>query len=230
MTGYGPTPPRRDPEAPSARAAPVPVVVLHGALRGRVGLLPTAWGLRRRGLRARTFGYATRRDALDAHAQALSQFLDKWLAGERPPVLGFLTHSMGGLVVRAYLATAGDLHSDLQRVVMLSPPNQGSQLAQRNAENPAFRWLYGRAARELQPGRVAQLPALPGTARALILAGGRGESSGYNPKISGDNDGVVSVAEMQLPGAASEHVGGLHSMLQWRTDVLERAAAFLRGG
>ena len=42
----------------------------------------------------------------------------------------------------------------------------------------------------------------------LVLAGGRGDIRGYNPKIPGDDDGVVGVEEMSLPGAAPRFVGG----------------------
>lgn len=207
----------------------VPVVVVHGALRGRMGLVPTAWILRHQGLDARTFGYRTRTDSLQAHAHALSTFLDTWLGESRPEVIGFVTHSMGALVVRAYLAEAGDRHADVQRVVMLSPPNRGSALAQRHVSRPAFRWLYGTAASELLPDAVQSLPALPSSAEVLVLAGGRGDPRGYNPRLEGDDDGVVAVAEMALPDAALEMVGGVHGMLQWRPAVLRRAAGFLKG-
>jgi hypothetical protein len=61
----------------------------------------------------------------------------------------------------------------------------------------------------------------------LILIGGTGDGRGYNPMIAGDDDGVVASAETALPGLEPEFVGGLHSTLQWRADVLARAAAFL---
>jgi triacylglycerol esterase/lipase EstA (alpha/beta hydrolase family) len=125
----------------------VPVVCIHGALRSRVGMWPTAWYLRRLGLDARAFGYATRRGSLRTRAERLDAFVDGWLGTDAPPpVLGFLTHSMGGLVVRAWLASGQLPTAQRQRIVMLSPPNQGSQLARRNAESPWFRLAYGEAA------------------------------------------------------------------------------------
>ncbi len=208
---------------------PRPVVLVHGALRSRLGLLPTARWLARQGLEARTFGYPTRRGDLRAHGDALARRLDVWLSGDRVPVLGFLTHSMGGLVVRAYLHQHAGRHADRHRVVMLSPPNRGAELAERNRENPLMRWLYGDAAEELRPSRVQQLPGPPPSADVLVLGGGRGNPRGYNRLISsGDDDGVVGVAEMGLPGVEPTVVGGLHAFLQWRPAVLGRAAAFLR--
>jgi len=205
-----------------------PVVLLHGALRSTLGLWPTARWLRRRGLLAMPFGYPTRRGTLDDHADALA----RWLDGRLPvpvPVLGLLTHSMGGLVARAYLERHAQRHARRHRVVMLSPPNRGAQLAEAHRSNPFMRWLYGDAAEQLRPGAVQRMPALPAEADVLVLAGGRGDPRGFNRRIDGDDDGLVAVEEMRLPGVEPTMVGGVHSWLQWRPQVLERAAAFLRG-
>ncbi len=203
----------------------LPVVLLHGALRSSVGLQPTAAYLRKRGLRARAFDYPTRRGTLEDHAAALDAFVRAWLGDAPPPAIGFLTHSMGALVVRAYLGGAHEL-GPCQRVVMLSPPNQGSLLADKNRGRRLFRWLYGDAADELVPDRVGRLPALPRSADVLVLAGGRGDPRGWNPLLPGDDDGVVAVGEMGLPGVDPQLVGGVHALLQWRRAVLDRAVAF----
>jgi hypothetical protein len=207
---------------------PIPVVVLHGALRSRLGCLPTAWWLDRQGFHARTFGYPTRRGKLVDHGRALGACLRRWFPTP-PPVLGFVTHSMGGLVVRSWLAQASpeELGAE-QRIVMLSPPNLGSTLARIYRRYTLFRWLYGDAVEELAGDPTRLLPALPKTASVLVLAGGNG-GSGYHPAIVGDDDGVVGVCEMGLPGIEPEYVGGVHSFLQWNPRCLRRAAAFLRG-
>lgn len=207
-----------------------PVVVIHGALRSRAGLWPIVRFLARAGFEARAFGYATRSETLVRHGERLEEFLGGWLKGQ-VPVLGLLTHSMGGLVARAYLARAGAARQSLaQRLVMLAPPNQGAVLAERMRGFSPFRWLYGAAAEELLPTRVAELAPPPGSASVLVLAGGRTSGErGYTSRIPGNNDGLVGVAETALPGVVPEFVGGVHSTLQWRPDVLRRAAAFLAG-
>lgn len=206
----------------------VPVVLLHGALRSAIGMRPTARFLARHGFEPRTFNYATRRASLEQHAEQLEAEIRLWLAGREPQVLGLLTHSMGGLVARALLARPS-LHelAPRQRLVMLAPPNQGATLAVLHRDFGPFRWLYGQAAAELQPRRVAELAAPPSSCATLILVGGTGDGRGYNPRIQGDDDGVVASNETMLPGLAPEFVGGVHSTLQWRSDVLTRAAAFL---
>jgi hypothetical protein len=193
-------------------------------------MAPTARFLARRGLNPRTFGYRTRRATLAGHAERLEDEIRSWLGNEPQPVLGILTHSMGGLVARALLARPSlQEFAPRQRLVMLAPPNQGAVLALRNRHRRPFRWLYGHAVDELQPHRVAQLPVPPVSCATLILVGGTGDGRGYNPMITGDDDGVVASAETALPGLEPEFVGGVHSTLQWRADVLARAATFLSG-
>jgi pimeloyl-ACP methyl ester carboxylesterase len=215
-----------------AEGVTIPVVVIHGALRSRAGLWPVVRYLRGCDFEAAAFGYATRRESLEQHAARLEEFVETWLKGQTVPVLGILTHSMGGLVARAYLARPGAARQAArQRVAMLAPPNQGAVLAEKLQRFRPFRWLYGAAADELQPARAATLPPLPATTEALILAGGRlGGERGYLRWIPGNNDGLVGLAETALPGIDPELIGGSHSFLQWRPSVLARAAAFLQAG
>lgn len=209
-----------------------PVVVIHGALRTRAGLWPVVAYLRRRGFDARAFGYATRSERLERHGERLEAFIEAWLGGQRASTLGILTHSMGGLVARAYLARPGAARqAERQRVAMLAPPNQGAALAEMLQDFRPFRWIYGAAADELQPARAATLPPPPPSAEVLVLAGGRPSGDrGYLRWIPGNNDGLVGVAETALPGVEPELVGGSHSLLQWRPAVLARAAEFLASG
>jgi len=206
----------------------LPVVLIHGALRSRAGLAPVAWYLRRLGLDARPFGYDTRRGTLEEHGAALERFVEAWQPGP-VPVLGILSHSMGGLVARAYLAReSAKAQSTRQRIVMLGPPNQGAWLAEHFRNFRPFRWLYGAAAAELLPERVSALAPPPESADVMIVAGGRGHEGGYMRAIPGDNDGLVGVSETALPGVAPVLVHGAHSLLQWRRDILQSAARFLR--
>ena len=207
----------------------MPVVLVHGALRWKLGLLPTARFLEKRGFRTRVFGYPTRREGLDDHGARLEAFIEDWLGESRPETLGFVTHSMGGLVARSYLTRdAAQRHSARQRLVMLAPPNQGSRLAEINQGLRPFHWLYGAAATELLPEKVQNLPLPPTTTQVMVLAGGKTDGTqGYHPQLSGNDDGVVGVAETRLGEIEPQLVGGIHSFLQWRPDVLEHAAKFL---
>src|SRR6185295_16742640 len=104
----------------------------------------------------------------------------------------FVTHSMGGLVVRTYLARYGS--DRVGRIVMIATPNLGAELADRLHGTGLYRVFLGPAGQQLTgdaQGFVAGL-AIPEVPFGVI-AGGRGNERGYNPLIAGDNDGTVSV-------------------------------------
>jgi hypothetical protein len=208
----------------------IPVLCIHGALRSRLGMWPTARAFGRLGFDARTYGYPTRHGTLEIQGRRLADFIAAWIGDEPPEVLGFFTHSMGGLVVRAWLPHAARvLPGVVQRVVMLSPPNRGSQLARLHRDNPLFNWMYGDAALELGSDAASKLPGAAADVDVLVLAGGTG-SVGYNPRLIGDDDGVVAISEMGLPGVDPVLVGGVHSILQWSPALIRRAARFIRTG
>lgn len=210
----------------------IPVLLLHGALRGRLGLVPTMVYLQQHGFNAKPFGYATRRESLEKHADRLEAFVEDWLGDQAPvPMLAILTHSMGGLVARTYLGReSSHRHAERVRLVMMAPPNQGAQLANQLQDWPVYRFVFGAAADELHPERVSKIPLPPDHCEVCILAGGRGVDAGINPRLSGDDDGVVSFEETRLPGVEPILVGGVHSFLQWRPTVLHRAMSFFRDG
>ena len=211
----------------------IPVVLVHGALRSRAGLLPTARWLARRGFSPVLFGYRTRRGTLGEHAARLRRRLEAvGLWRPDPAAVGFLTHSMGALVVRAMLRRAhegGGLPRPV-RLAMLSPPNRGASLARRFERSWLARGLYGDALDELHPRAAGGLGPLPPGAAGLVLAGGAGHDRGHNPLLDGDDDGVVAVSDMGLAGTPLVFVGGTHALLQWRPAVLRVASAFLRTG
>ena len=63
------------------------------------------------------------------------------------------------------------------------------------------------------------------------LAGGTGTSTGRNPLIPGDDDGVVAVDSTRLPGAAGFLlVDASHTFIMRDDRVIEAVLRFLRTG
>ncbi|MDQ3332895.1 MAG: hypothetical protein M3552_19970, partial [Planctomycetota bacterium] len=65
-----------------------------------------------------------------------------------------------------------------------------------------------------------------------VIAAGKGNEAGYNPLISGDDDGTVTVASTRLPGATDflQVNGLLHSFLMFDNRVIDATVRFLDEG
>jgi triacylglycerol lipase len=141
----------------------------------------------------------------------------------------FVTHSMGGIVLRAYLAL--QTPPEMGRVVMLSPPNQGSELVDCLCRFGWFRLFFGPAGCQLGTGAEA-LPARLGPAvfPLGILTGNR-PAIGLSRFFPGPNDGKVSVERAQLPGMADFLVLPCgHSLIMRHRLVQEQVVCFLATG
>lgn len=177
------------------------VLVLHGLGEGRSSMRPLAEHLRR-SLDATVllFGYASTNADIEAHGRSLDAVVAALPASGR---ISFVGHSLGNLVVRRWMALAD--RDDLERVdrmVMLGPPNKGSELARQVAGVQFLAGLAEGAARDLVVDwhKVAPQLAVP-PCEFGIVAGGCGDSHGFSPLLNGDDDAVVCVEETRLDGA-----------------------------
>lgn len=218
----------------SGRVAPVSghtVILLHGLGEGRDSMAPLAKHLRTAlDATVLTFGYASVKADIDAHGRALDAVVSHLPHAE---TLSFVGHSLGNLVVRRWmaLAAARDL-ARTRRMVMLGPPNQGSDLARMAARIWGLASLAEGASRDLVVDwpRVAPSLAVP-TCDFGIVAGGRGDDAGYSLLLEGDDDAVVRVAETRLPGASDFVVVPVHHAAMMRDAAVQRATAeFLQTG
>jgi hypothetical protein len=128
-------------------------------------------------------------------------------------------------------AAAEDL-ARAHRMVMLGPPNQGSDLARMAAGIWGLAARAEGAARDLVVDWQAVAPRLAVPACEFgIVAGGRGDDDGYSPLLAGDDDAVVRVAETRLDGADGFLVVPVHHAAMMRHEGVQRAtAAFLATG
>ena len=134
------------------------------------------------------------------------------------------------MVVRSYLRNNRDKR--IKRMVMLGVPNRGAQMADRLKQGLFYKTILGPAGQQLASdpeGFIARLPT-PDFEFAVI-AGGRGNMTGYNPLIPGDDDGTVGVSSTRLPGATDFAVANcLHSFLVTDKTVVEQTVRFLQSG
>jgi len=196
---------KRDQSLPPIRG-PV-VLVLHGLTRSRTTMQSLVDHLQEQGdWTVLNVSYASTRADLAGHAAALERIIAHLDPGVTE--ISFVAHSLGNLVIRRYLhdvyrrADQGYPVPQFGRIVMLTPPNRGAQLAERLLTSSVLQWIWGDSAQQLaqQWDEVAADLAIP-RGEFGIIAGGTGRSRGASPWLDGDDDGVIGVAETKLPGA-----------------------------
>ena len=201
------------------------VILLHGLFRSRWSMAHLKLPLSRAGYHCELFGYPSTRHDIAAQDSRLNTFISSRVGAADP--LHFVTHSLGSIVVR-HLIEHNCPTNPLGRAVMLGPPNQGSGLARKLTTWPGLNWTLGPALREL-----SSLALAPATDKldVGIIAGGRKAARGFSPFFSGDNDGIVSVAETELAGARDQLlIRGLHSFLMYYPESIRQIVYFLENG
>jgi hypothetical protein len=213
------------------------VVLLHGLKRTSRSMRPLERLLVGEGFEVVNQGYPSLSAGIDALAAGLARELRPRL--ERARVVHFVTHSMGGIVVRAMRA-AGALPR-LGRVVMLAPPNQGSEVVDFFGATPLrarlFDWFNGPAGAQLGTGPVSVPNRLPPADFELgVIAGERSSPlawllSAWGPLFPGGNDGKVGVARTRLQGMRDFLVvAHSHTFLMGRPVVQRAVVNFLLTG
>jgi pimeloyl-ACP methyl ester carboxylesterase len=203
------------------------VILLHGLGRSARPMAPLAEALEERGYRVRALDYPSRSAPIERLSRQLAREVEACCS--QPPVrVHFVGHSLGGILVRAYLAR--ERPPRLGRVVMLAPPNQGSELVDGVRDNALFRWLAGPAARELgTDGLPARLG--PVDFEVGVLTGDRSWSPLRSWLIPGADDGTVAVASARVAGMADFRVvPETHTFIMRSADVAREVWHFLETG
>jgi pimeloyl-ACP methyl ester carboxylesterase len=212
------------------------VIVLHGLVRSRQATIGMCEYLREQGdYLIVNVSYASTRERVEKHAKSLASVIDH--LGPEVTEINFVAHSLGNLVVRHYLAdqlAAEDRQPDprIKRLVMLAPPNNGSQFAVKFTDNKIFQTIWGASGLQLaKDWKALEKKLATPTQEFGIIAGGRGKDNGSNPILDGDDDFVVSIEETRLPGANDFVVlPVLHSLIMDDPKTREYTLRFLWHG
>jgi pimeloyl-ACP methyl ester carboxylesterase len=204
------------------------VLLVHGILSSPGNFSALEKALIGSGFDAIAISYPSSRGSIEEHAEGLARLLDRQ---EGTETVSFVTHSMGGIVVRHLLTREAEWQSRIkvQRIVLIAPPNQGSAIARLLKDIPAYRLIYGEAGQELTPEEVSRVPALEHP--FAIIAGGKGDGEGFNPLLPGDDDGTVELEETRLEGAKDFLVvPEIHMLISKHQETIRAAINFLKHG
>jgi hypothetical protein len=142
----------------------------------------------------------------------------------------FVTHSLGGILVRYYLES--NEIKNLGRVVMLSPPNQGSEIVDELADVPGYDTLNGPAGRELGTDEKSVPRNLgPADYELGIITGNESVNLILSQFIPGEDDGKVAVENAKLEGMSDFLVvPHSHPFIMKSDTVIEQILHFLKNG
>jgi len=204
------------------------VVLIHGLGRSAANMLILKWRLQARGYRVCNVDYDTRVTAIEIASDSVMRSA-KGCLGSATRV-HFVTHSLGGLVLRSMLARH-EL-ANLGRAVMLAPPNGGSEIADALRDFGPLAGVMGPLARQLGTGasdlpRRLPRPALP----FAVIAGNEWINPAGPLFLPGPHDGTVSVASTRLQGMSDHLVlPYTHTFIMNPAEVADQVESFLRRG
>jgi pimeloyl-ACP methyl ester carboxylesterase len=216
------------PQASLAQLTPDCVVLLHGLARSSSSMSKMKDALEMEGFRVANVGYPSTEMQIEELADIAIPLALEYCDGS--PSVNFVTHSMGGILVRQYLSQNNI--PNLHRVVMLGPPNQGSEVVDVLREVPGFHLINGDAGLQLGTGEKSvplQLP--PANFEVGIIAGDSSINLLLSTMIPGDDDGKVSVENTKLEGMRDHLVVDVsHPLIMRDDDVIAQVIYFLRFG
>ena len=204
-------------------------VIIHGLGRTPMSMALPGERPERAGFRVVNFGYPSRTETIEELVNRLRQAIQECCTEDKERI-HFVTHSMGGIIVRAYLAQYSTDHTG--HVVMLSPPNQGSEIADTFADSPILSRLMGPAGSQLGTDSTGILHQLgPASFKLGIIIGNLSLNPLGSWMIPGSDDGKVSIDRARLEGAiAFLVIPATHTFIMNRPDVAAEFTPFLREG
>ncbi len=206
------------------------VVLLHGLCRTSRSMATMERALTRAGYTVLNMSYPSRAAKVEKLAD---DTIGKAVADcqrNGATKIDFVTQSLGGILVRSYLAR----HAipALGRVIMLAPPNQGSEVVDKLGWCFIFKMINGPAGNELGSSENS-LPNTLGPANfsAGIIAGDRSINWINSLLIPGRNDGKVSVERTKVAGMTDHIViHATHPFIMRNREAIRQTIQFLRTG
>lgn len=204
------------------------VVFLHGLARTSASMKKAAAVFEESGYVIANVDYPSRSFPIEDLAPlAVEAGLDECPADS---VIHFVTHSLGGILVRYYLEQ--NEISNLGRVLMFAPPNKGSEVVDSLRHFPGFRAINGPAGNQLGTGEDS-IPLMLGPVNyeVGIIAGTRTFNPILSQYLKNPDDGKISVENTKVSGMTDFIVlPHSHPFIMKSRDAIDQAVAFIKTG
>jgi len=180
------------------------VVLIHGLMRTRWSMKRLERFFIKNGYHTLNISYASLISPIpDIALTVLPKLINKKIVKNNEiKKIHFVTHSLGGIIVRYYFSHLSEVHTACKngKIIMIAPPNQGSELAQKWRSQFWFKYSQGPAGQALGTDAHAIIHQLkPLKNDTGIIAGNRSNNPVTSYFLPSINDGIVTVASTKLP-------------------------------
>ena len=212
---------------PNKQDAAEQVVLLHGLGRKGSAMFLLQKRIREAGYEVHSIEYASLQEPPEVILEKVGEQIERYCRNDSRPV-HFVGHSLGGLIVRAYLDQKPSIN--LGRVVLLGTPSQGSELVDIYGDSWLFK-IMGPTARLLGTDEDSFPNQIGPPYYPLGIIAGTSSFTITDGNLPGADDGVVSVKSTKIDGMTDFLlVDTSHSMMRYNERVARETIHFLKEG
>ncbi|NGX44031.1 MAG: hypothetical protein K1060chlam3_00189 [Candidatus Anoxychlamydiales bacterium] len=203
------------------------LVCVHGFFRTKLNMYFIEKSLKKENFEVYNWRYKSRDKYINEHAQDLVKELIE-IAKKKPnEPINFVTHSMGGLVLRSAINHREcPIEAKMGKAILIAAPNKGSVVAQKLSSSRLARLFFkNKAGSELMEKKdFDDLGVFSPDMSVLQIVG----TLGISPWINEKNDGKVAVSETKLDGIYKQiDVKASHSWICYSPTVIRHLKEFL---
>ncbi len=206
------------------------VILLHGLARSASSMEALADELSKANYLVSNVDYPSREKPIEKLAPLAIKKGLSLCRKKATSKINFVTHSLGGILVRLYLKT--NKLEDLGRVVMLGPPNKGSEVVDNLKNVPGFELLNGPAGQQLGT-KLSDVPLSLGPVNFElgVIAGTQSINLLLSTMLPNPDDGKVSVESTKVKGMSDFiAIPTTHPFMMKNEMVIKQVIHFLKEG
>lgn len=195
------------------------VVLIHGLMRTYVSMKPLKSYLESQGYQAYLYKYPSARYDIQEHGVYLNQFITTLLENNPEIKIHFVTHSLGGIIVREALSKLSQKQlKHVGYLVMLAPPNQGSKLAKLSVKLFPMITYFIKPLAELSSEQTSYVHRVPVPNIRMGIIAGR-----FDAKVPPDYARLQGQAEQVI-------INNTHTFIMYDSKVKKLVLSFLEKG